>query len=399
MKSVAGPAGGPAPLRALAGVWLAYFIGIGLFNPFAPLWFKELGFSRLAIGTLASLQSWTRIGAPYAWGWLGDHSGHRVRLMRTAAGLSLLAAAALLWVRGYTGVALCTVLLYLANGGVVPLSEATLAHHLRTDTGMDSARYGRVRMWGSVGFIGAVLLGGVLLQQLGIAALPALLALSYGALLAATLRVPDTPDDVSTQGQAMSVSRLLRRPEVAWFFASIFFTVLAHTGVYAFFSLYLDGLGYSKSAVGVLWAVAALAEIGFFWFQGPLLSRLAPERWLQLAALGTALRFATVGGLGAWWPALVFAQVLHALTFGAHHAACILMITRHFPGPLRGRGQALYSMLGYGLSGVIGGLAGGWISGRVGFAAVFWAAAACALLGLGCATLARRSSRGDAAPA
>jgi PPP family 3-phenylpropionic acid transporter len=50
---------------------------IGLFNPYAPLWFKELGFSTLAIGSIASLQAWTRVVAPYAWGWLGDHGGRR----------------------------------------------------------------------------------------------------------------------------------------------------------------------------------------------------------------------------------------------------------------------------------------------------------------------------------
>jgi len=62
-------------LAAFSAVWCAYFAAIGLFNPYAPLWFKSLGFSTLAIGALASLQSWTRVLAPYAWGWLGDHSG------------------------------------------------------------------------------------------------------------------------------------------------------------------------------------------------------------------------------------------------------------------------------------------------------------------------------------
>jgi len=77
---------------------------------------------------------------------------------------------------------------------------------------------------------------------------------------------------------------------------------------------------------------------------------------------------------------LVFAQILHAVTFAAQHSACIAVISRHFPGRLRSRGQALYTVLGYGASGVLGGVAGGALSERFGFAAVFWAASVISLV-------------------
>jgi MFS transporter, PPP family, 3-phenylpropionic acid transporter len=101
--------------------------------------------------------------------------------------------------------------------------------------------------------------------------------------------------------------------------------------------------------------------------------------------LPTAIRFLAIAAFGEHFAVLVFAQLLHVVTFAAHHAACIMLINRHFPGPLRGRGQALYTVLGYGLSGVIGGVGGGWLSAQFGFGAVFWAAALAALLGIGCA--------------
>ena len=79
---------------------------------------------------------------------------------------------------------------------------------------------------------------------------------------------------------------------------------------------------------------------------------------------------------------LMLAQALHAITFAAHHTVCIALVSHHFPGRLRGRGQALYSVLGYGLSGVIGGLAGGVVSSAWGLASVFWLSSACALLAM-----------------
>ena len=106
------------------------------------------------------------------------------------------------------------------------------------------------------------------------------------------------------------------------------------------------------------------------------------------------MRFALIAAFGASVVVLVVAQCLHALTFAAQHSACIAVITRHFPGRLRGRGQALYAVLGYGASGVVGGVLGGALSEALGFAAVFWAASGAALAAAWCS---RRALQIDAA--
>jgi PPP family 3-phenylpropionic acid transporter len=111
----------------------------------------------------------------------------------------------------------------------------------------------------------------------------------------------------------------------------------------------------------------------------------------------SVLRFVLTAAFGSVALVLVAAQLLHAVTFAAQHAACIVLINRHFPGPLRGRGQALYTVLGYGISGVIGGVGGGWLSSRFGFAAVFWAAVVAAALGWACALRSARHARAVAA--
>lgn len=392
-----------APFGALT---FCYFATIGLFNPYAPLWFQSLGMSTLAIGAIASLQSWTRVLAPYAWSWLGDHSGQRVRLIRIAAFGALASALALVGVPSLPSVtavvvpvalavSVVTAALFVANSGVVPLYEALLAKALITpDGGVDARRYGRVRVWGSVGFLVSVTAFGGLLELAGIAIFPGFVAAMNALLLVAALRLPRGHDEARHDEPAPPVLPLLRRPAVAWTFASIGLTVLAHTSLYAFLSLYLVHLGYGKAAVGVLWAVSVGVEIVFFWTQGRWFTRLAPERWLEAVAGVSALRFALTAGAASWAPALVIAQLLHAVTFAAHHAACIALVSRLFPGRLRGRGQALYTMLGYGVPGVLGGVGGGWLIEHLGFAAVFWAAVLCSLLAW---VAARRAGRALAA--
>ena len=381
-----GPAGSLVPFGALS---FTYFASIGLFNPYAPLWFQSLGFSTLAIGAIASLQSWTRVVVPYAWSWLGDHWGHgtrRVELLRIATALILVSSLGLLVFTDVVAVALVVVLIFMANGAVVPLSEAALAQRLATGQGFDVGRYGRVRVWGSLGFIISVTLFGVLLQRTGIGALPGWVLLIFALLAVAAWWLPRQgaaapPTHAASHGGVWPV---LRQPVVAWFFAGVFFTVLAHTALYAFLSLYLDTLGYDKSTVGALWAVAVAVEIVFFWTQGRWFARWSAHTWLLVAALASVVRFAAMAAFGGSLLLLVLTQSLHALSFAAQHAAAVSLVDRHFPGALRGRGQALYSTLGYGLSGVIGGVAGGAISERFGFAALFGAAALVSVAATAC---------------
>ncbi len=361
-------------VRPFALVSLAYFAFAGLFGTYAPLWYQSLGYTTLAIGTLTSVQSATRIFAPYAWGWWADHTGRREALLRLAVGGSLAASLGFFAAASYAWVAVVCTVLFLCTAGVIPISEAALAHRVTVEGRVDIARYGRVRLWGSLGFIGAVAASGFVLQAAGVGHFPLLCTALLAMLLVAVFRLPAHREAGQANASAPGALAVLREPVVAWFFAGVFLTVLAHTALYAFYSLDLASLGYGKGAIGLLWAVGVLAEVGWFMFQGRWVHRLSMHTWLGVAALASAVRFALIAAFAGSGVLLVGAQLLHALSFAAQHSACIALIARYFPGRLRGRGQALYTVLGYGVSGVVGGVAGGALSEAFGFAAVFWAA-------------------------
>jgi MFS transporter, PPP family, 3-phenylpropionic acid transporter len=277
----------------------------------------------------------------------------------------------------------------------MPLTEAALAHQLNLGNGAGGGHYGRTRVWGSVGYMVSVTVFGFLLERLGIDAWPWIVFTMWALLAASMWRLPGGPDagHAEAAGAAPGALRVLRRPEVAWFFASIFFVVVAHTSIYAFFSLFASAHGMDESTIGLLWTVGLVVEIGFFWYQGQWFTRLPLHGWLMLAAGVAALRFALMAVSAGHLTVLVLTQLTHAITFGAQHAACIALVARYFPGQLRGRGQALYSTLGYGASGVIGGVAGGAIIERWGYPAMFGAASACALVSAWCALQSRRAAQ------
>ena len=363
-----------------AAISLCYFGFIGLFSPYAPLWYQSLGYSTFAIGALTSMQSATRLVAPYAWGWWADHSGRREPLLRLAIGSAVVASLGFFAFQDYAWIAVVCVALMLCTAGVVPISEAVLARHVSSGGQVDIARYGRVRLWGSVGFVATATAGGFVLELAGVERFPLLCTGVLATLLFAAFRLPPSSVPAHAEPVVEGALAVLREPVVAWFFAGTFLTVLAHTSLYTFYSLYLASLGYGQGAIGLLWAVGVAVEVAWFAFQGRWMNRLPVHGWLALAAGVSAVRFAAIAAFAGHAAALIVAQLLHGITFAAQHSACIAVISRHFPGRLRSRGQALYTVLGYGASGVLGGVAGGALSERLGYAAVFWAASAVSLV-------------------
>lgn len=371
-------------LLPFAALSASYFAHIGFFNPYLPLWLDELGFGLLAISVLVSVPSATRLFAPYLWGSLSDYTGQRVWLLRYCATLALLLSLGLWFEPGGVALFVLLLLMFSHTSAMMPMSEAALAHLVSQDGVFDARRYGRVRLWGSLGFLLTVVAAGWWFERFGLSDFPAWTLATLAAVLLCVWLLPDVREVAQHESSQPSVWPVLRRPPVRWFFLALFFHLLAHIVIYVFFSLYLDSLGYSKVVIGLMWAFSVLIEIAWFFSQARWLPRLSLSGWLVLAAVLTALRMGLTAGLPLVWPLLLLAQALHAITFAAHHTVCIALLSQHFPGRLRGRGQALYTVFGYGLPGVLGGLGGGLLASVYGLASVFWLGLVCALLALAC---------------
>jgi PPP family 3-phenylpropionic acid transporter len=157
---------------------------------------------------------------------------------------------------------------------------------------------------------------------------------------------------------------------------------VAHGPYYTFFSIHLVGYGYTKGAVGWLWALGVICEIAIFFWMSHLF-RAFTLRQVLIASFGlTVVRFVII----AWWadslPLLLLAQVLHAASFGSFHAAALGYVHRFFRGANQARGQAIYASLTFGLGGTLGGLYAGYAWERLGAGITFTGAALCALAGM-----------------
>ena len=375
----------PAQSLNFALFFFAYYGYVGVFSPYASLYFADRGLSATQIGILMSLMQVMRIFGPNVWGWVADQSRRRVLVLRLTS-----VAAALTFCGMFVGQSfmfffalMVTVNLFTSAQG--PISEALMLSSMRGDL----THYGRVRLWGSVGFIVLVTLSGYALDWQGIELMPWIALLMLVMVTSVTFSLHEEPATQHAQ-PSNSVRELLSRKSVLSFFASTFLMIAAHSSLYVYYSLYLSDMGYSKSVIGLMWSLGVIAEILFFFYQAPLFRRFGVRKLMLFSLAIAVIRFLMIGWGAQSLAVLLVAQVLHAATFGVHHSASVATLQRWFAGPLQARGQALYISISYGLGGTVGGLLLSACWDTFGARWVYLLAAIMSLLGLIAAQLSYR---------
>ena len=366
-----------APLYwRLSGFYFAYFGFVGAFTPFWSLYLKSLTFTAIQIAILMSLFQVARIFAPGLWGWLADHIGRRVHIIQWLAGLSLVSYAGVFWGEDFWWLFAVMLSLSFFWSASLPLIEAVTLGHL----GDQFDRYGHIRMWGSIGFILAVVGLGYLLELTGIRALLWVVLVLLIAVLVFSHNIPE-PYTAAHESDNTSLLAILRRREVIALMTACFMMAAAHGVYYTFYSIYLVDHGYTPAQVGWLWALGVICEIVVFLFMPRLTVLFGLKKILAGSLLLAFIRFMVIGWAVEWWWLILLAQVLHAATFGSYHAAAVALTYRYFKGPHQSKGQGFYTSVSYGMGGTFGGVISGLGWDTLGASWTFTLSAACAMLG------------------
>ncbi len=344
------------PYWRLSGFYFFYFAFVGAMSPFWGLYLQSLAFNAFQIAVLMSLLQVMRIFAPNIWGHIADRTGRRSTIVQLAALGSVLAFSGVFFGTSFWWLFAVMAGLSFFWSASLPLVEATTLSHLgdRIDA------YGRIRLWGSVGFIVMVVGLGYAFDHVSISWLPWAVMLVMLGIVAFARVIPEA-EILAHSGDHHTIWDIVKRPEVAALLVACLLMAVTHGPYYTFYSIYLVDHGYSKSTVGWLWALGVLCEIGIFLIIPRIFARVTPRQLILASFALGALRFLLIAfGVDSTW--LVWsAQTLHAFTFGTYHAAAVALIHQHFRGRHQARGQALYTSLSYGVGGTLGGLSSGLI--------------------------------------
>ena len=361
----------------LSGVYLFYFASLGALVPYWSLYLKSLGFSVTEIGQLIAILMATKIVAPNVWGWIADHTGRRMAIVRIASLLGAVAFAGVFLDSSYWWLVLVITVFSFFWNASLPQFEATTMNHL----GEDTWRYSSIRLWGSVGFIISVVLLGPLLDSYGAGLLPGVVLVLFTGIWISSLLVPESAAGHLSLEQE-PLREVLGRPYVISLLVVCFLIQASHGPYYAFFTIYLEDHGYSRALIGQLWGLGVMAEIAVFLGMSRLLPRYGARHLLLVAVGLTSLRWLLIALFASSLGVMLFAQTLHAASFGVYHAVAIYLIHRLFTGAHKGRGQAIYSSVSLGAGGANGSLVSGYLWHGISPQAMFLLAAVASLVAL-----------------
>ena len=362
----------------LSRFYFFYYFFVGLFTPYWGLYLQDLKFNAVEIGALLSLFHFSRIIAPNFWGWLADHTGQRAKWIRLSSFLGVLGFFGVFWADTFYLMFFTMMAMSIFTSSTLPLAESLTLSHLSTSKENNS--YSRIRLWGSVGFITAAFLLGYLIDIFSIKTLVWGLLVAQLTIFILTFYIPEKKEQIIYPVKR-SILDVIKNREVIAMLLGSGLMVSSHGLLYNFYSIFLTENNYSSFAIGALWSTGVIFEIFIFILMPKILKKINLKKILLISLALAVLRFFLIGNFVNNIYIIIFAQILHAATFGSFHVASIQIIEYFFNKDHHARGQSIYNSLTYGVGGAVGGLGGGLMISAYGANLTFMLSALLPLLG------------------
>ena len=362
----------------LSSFYFCYYFFVGLFVPYWGIYLKSLSFNALQIGTLLSLFQISRIFAPNLLGWIADRSGEYIKWIKISSFFGFIIFTGIFWSNTFISIFFIMMAMSIFTSSTLPLAESLTLTHLKANKA--DSKYSHIRLWGSIGFIVAAILLGIMIDSLGERSLIYALLITQLTIFFLAFILPDKKVTF-IENNKRPIWPILRRREVIVLLLSCALMVSSHGLLYNFYSIFLEQQGYSGTTIGLLWSVGVVFEILIFLLMPKILSNFTLKAVLLISLGFAVIRFFLIGAYVDSIIILVIAQIMHAATFGSFHVASIQLIAHFFYNEHQARGQSLYNSITYGIGGAIGGVGGGYMIQYSGMANTFMLSAILPFIG------------------
>ncbi|MGD9135028.1 MAG: MFS transporter [Desulfobacterales bacterium] len=354
--------------------YFLYFGVLGIFLPFFNLYCYHLGFSGFRIGILSAVRSVALVLFPLIWGALADRLNARRPIYILCCFCSALIWMLYLFTTDFWPMLAITIFYGMFFSPIISFLEAFTMDIL----GKEKKSYGRIRVWGSISFIAAVLVLGKIIDLYSVEIIVVLILAGSLMLSVISTQVP-VLQIAKRKRLAAGAKSLLDRHVVVFLFCA-FLMLVSHGAYYGFFSIHLENLGFGSTFIGLTWALASGAEIVVMLRSDQIFNRFSIKAVLIFSFMVAALRWLILFFVQSA-AAILFAQVLHAVTYGTFHIASILYIDRLAPDKAKTLGQALNNAISYGLGLMVGFFFSGYLYEIIGSFALFIISSLIALCG------------------
>jgi PPP family 3-phenylpropionic acid transporter len=353
------------------------FGGLGGLLPYVSLYYLDRGLDYREIGALLSANALVVLLAGPLWGSLSDALRGSPRVLLAAGALAVAGVAALALATSFTTILLCNVAIGGGTAGILPILDARALE----SSGEQRAGWGRLRAWGSAGWVASSLLTGLAIEGWGHGSIFVIAALGFAT--AATLASGLVPVvHAPAERPLRAALRLFATRSLGLFLIGALLANIAMAAALDFITPRFNELGASAILVGIAWALPAAIEVPVMAGFPPLARRVGGTRLLVAGAVFLLLRTA-LAAIAGTPELLVAASAIGGIGYGLFTVGAVTYVARHMPPRLAATGQGIYQGVAIGLSGVVAAAAGGLAAGSLGIAGMFALAAAVGLLAAG----------------
>ena len=356
-------------------LYFLYYAAAATLLPFLVIYYQDLGLKGSQIGFLAGLPPLLSLMSAPVWGMVSDVTQrHKLSLLIAMSGAILLAltlgvASNFLWL-------IPAVMLFaFFSAPIMPLVDSTTMSLL----GGQKEDYGRIRLWGAIGWGAAAPMVGWLIETRsvmwsfwGYAGL-----MGLGALIA--LRIP-VHGKIEKRLQNGTRAFMIN-PRWLVFLIVAFCAGMTLAMISNFLFIFLRDLGADEFSLGLTLTVATLSELPILYFSNHLLRRWKAPRLMGAALFFFALRALAYSFILVPWLAL-FIQLLHGPTFSLMWVAGVSYADQIAPAGLEATAQGLFAGVMLGIGSATGAFLGGLLYEQIGLVSMFRLSALVALIGV-----------------
>jgi len=369
------------PAFRLRAYYFSVYWAMGcMFTYRAPYFREQCAVSDRELGLLYMVSPAVGLLTQWFWSWLADRYSMRARLASWLCVLAGLSACGFVVARGFLPLLLLIALQAVFFSPLRPIANSVTFSQLGE---AGRGRFGNVRVYGTLGFLVALILMGPLWDRIGLVWIfPAFaVGMLLGALLMRTLPAGD-PADSERPAVWRAIGQLCGERNVLMFLSASFFASLSGMMAHVFWSIYVKQLGADNTQLGWLWTVGVALEIVVMTKAYRVLERFGVKPLILAGLFAIFLRWTLAALVSSWWQLLPL-QLLHAFSFGAFYIGAVSFIDRASPLGIRTSAQAVYAIVASGIARLIGSPLAGEIAERWGYPTLYTVCGALGLVAFG----------------
>jgi PPP family 3-phenylpropionic acid transporter len=338
--------------------YFLYYGAISFLFPFLALFYKGQGLTGGQIGLLAAISPIISFfGAPL---WTGTADAtHRHKLVTIISLLGVVTMALILpGIASFAGFILAISLYAFLGSPTNALTDSAVLSLL----GDRKERYGRIRLWGTIGYGVMAPIAGEIIGRFGLkwAFWGYAILMFVGLLVVVQIPFRQSHSYGSFVGGMRS---LFANQPWMLFLVMVFIGGIGMATINNYLFIYMESLGASKALMGIALTVSTLSEIPAMFFSDRFLRRFGARGLLIVAMTTIGLRLICYSLTTSPWVVLVI-QLVHGLTFAAIFIAGVSYADQVAPPGMKATTQGMFNGTLMGFGAATGGLLGGLLMDR-----------------------------------